>query len=116
MLVTRSTRNLLGLVAAKPTTPEITATIRMTMMTATSLTCASSKRWRPGPAVALPRRCERGNRPLPRYDDHPGHAEAVCDHAEARGEECLVQGQLDLPPVGQGGELAVGLGLVLHRK
>src|SRR6266542_2568685 len=50
------------------------------------------------------------------YVDHPRHAEAVGDHAEARGKEGLGQRHLHLPAVAQRREQPLGLGLAGHRE
>src|SRR5215831_5022044 len=46
------------------------------------------------------------------HDDHPAHAEAVGDHAEALGEERLAERHSHLAAVGERREHAVGLGFV----
>src|SRR5712691_6269030 len=51
-----------------------------------------------------------------RHEDHPSHAEAVSDHAKARGKEGLGQRHLHLPTVGQRSEQPLGLGIVRHRE
>jgi uncharacterized membrane protein YeaQ/YmgE (transglycosylase-associated protein family) len=56
----------------------------------------------------------RGHRRSRHHVDHPGQAEAVSNHAEARGEEGLAQRHLHLAAVGQGCEQALGLGIVGH--
>ena len=49
-------------------------------------------------------------------EDHPGHAEAVGDHAEARREEGLGERHLHLPALAQRPEHPLGLGLVGDRE
>jgi hypothetical protein len=56
----------------------------------------------PGPKVRRPTSLVPG-------DDHPGHAEAVGDHAEARSEESLGQRHLHLAAVAECREPAVRL-------
>src|ERR1700730_2070874 len=64
-------------------------------------------------AIALSRWPGEGRSSRRDYD-HPWHAEAVGDHAEARGKEGLGQRHLHLPPVRQGREQPLGLGIVSH--
>src|SRR5258708_30781260 len=88
MVAVRATRNVAGLVAATTRTAATsTTTTAPTMARALSM----SGRLR----VAI---------------DHPGHAETVGGHAEARREEGLGQGHLHLAALAERCEQPVGLG------
>src|SRR3984893_1027509 len=104
----------LGSVNSLKTSSRGASNVRATTMTRSSDGLASV-----AAAMALILSCDRrlplprdvrGHRPSRRHEDHPWHAEAVGNQAEARGKEGLGQRHPHLPAVGQGSKQPLGLG------